>query len=465
MTRLRGWFKGDFNRELAAWGVLLELALLAFWAISGVWRGSPLLIYAFFLPGTVFILVVWRVLHRKLTPITRMTPAILIGFAALFHITLLLTPSPLSNDLYRYWWDGKLLAHGLNPYTFAPSADELESFRDATWALIFNRDVPTGYPPLAEALFAGAYRLYSHPWVLRGFATFASLGAAWLLIQALGAAGGDQRRAIIYAWSPLVALEFSNSGHLDSYALLFLCAALVLHIRRRPIGTAICLALGGLFKFFPALLAPYWGRRWGKTAWLAFLLVFGLPWLPFLIGGTPFGGTPFRGLSIFAIRGDFNGSLYRLLESTWFLILDSAYARIFARLTVVLLVGLFYLLGIANWRRGSEPLDDWRFSGTFFGITLLLSPVAHPWYLCWMLAFISVDGPLAWLVPSLTCIFARHVYLGYEQTGEWQEAWWPSLAVWVPFFLAYTLEWLSSHSRLFIKSASPHTLGPNNITR
>jgi uncharacterized membrane protein len=72
----------------------------------------------------------------------------------------------------------------------------------------------------------------------------------------------------------------------------------------------------------------------------------------------------------------------------------------------------------------------------------MLSPVVHPWYVCWMLAFLAVDGQAAWLVLSVTVIFARQVYIGYEQTGEWREAGWSSLAVWIPFYLALFVSWL-----------------------
>jgi hypothetical protein len=129
-----------------------------------------------------------------------------------------------------------------------------------------------------------AYRLTPDPGVLRGMAALASLGTAALLMRGLGAAGRDERRALLYAWSPLVALEFANGGHLDAYALLLTSAALLLALQRRLTGAAVCLALGSLVKFYPAVLMLLWGRRWGKAAWLAFILVFVLPWLPLLSG-------------------------------------------------------------------------------------------------------------------------------------------------------------------------------------
>ena len=76
-----------------------------------------------------------------------------------------------------------------------------------------------------EGFFALVYRLFPHPFAMRGLAILASLGASAFLLSALHGAGLDERRAIIFAWSPLAALEFGNSAHLDALAILFLCAA------------------------------------------------------------------------------------------------------------------------------------------------------------------------------------------------------------------------------------------------
>jgi hypothetical protein len=271
-------------------------------------------------------------------------------------------------------------------------------------------------------------------------AALASLAASALWMAALAAAGKDERRALLYAWSPLVALEFANSAHLDVYALLFMSAALLLALKRRPVGAAACLALGGLVKFFPLLLMPVWGRRWGKAAWLVCGLVFALPWLPLRAGGAPLtAGTPFKGLGIFAARGDFNNSIYRMVEDLWFLIINHAGARLWARATVFACLAVCFLIYLLRRRGETGVLPGWRFAGTFLGLSLALSPVVHPWYLCWMLAFIAIEGRLVWLIPSVTVIFARHIYIGYEQTGLWQESWWPSLAVWVPFYLGLAI--------------------------
>ena len=384
------------------------------------------------LPSAVYFVIVWRILHSKPTEIKSRNRIILIGFTLLFHSTLLFTPDPLSNDLYRYFWDGKILSQGINPYTFSPSANELAPYRDVFWEQIFNRNVPTGYPPLIESIFALSYRLFPNPWSLRCLALLASVGTSICLMWALKLTGRDERRSILYAWAPLVALEFANSGHLDAFALLCLSAALVFSIKHNTLGTAVCLALGGLIKFFPMLLAPFWSRNWGYKTWGGFILVSLLPWLPFLAGGSPF-----KGLGIFGVRGDFNGGLYRLIEYAWYSLTGWSTSPLLARASVIILPAIFYIDQLRRRYLNQNPLPDWKFSAALFGFILILSPVVHPWYICWMLAFVTIEGNLAWLGLSTTMIFARHVYIGYEQTGIWQEAWWISPLVWIPFFLAF----------------------------
>ena len=82
----------------------------------------------------------------------------LIGFAILFRLTLLPHDPVATDDIYRYVWDGKVAAAGINPFQYAPS--------DPTLAALHNSDLPakinfpemrTIYPPLAQGLFLGSH--------------------------------------------------------------------------------------------------------------------------------------------------------------------------------------------------------------------------------------------------------------------------------------------------------------------
>ena len=99
--------------------------------------------------------VVWR------APARRSTLLLLVLFAAAFRLSVLFAPPALSDDIYRYIWDGRVQAAGINPYRHIPAADALGFLRDAdVYPNINRRDyAPTIYPPLAQMIFFGATRV------------------------------------------------------------------------------------------------------------------------------------------------------------------------------------------------------------------------------------------------------------------------------------------------------------------
>jgi hypothetical protein len=65
------------------------------------------------------------------TRATRSRLLIVIIFAVLFRVGLLFSAPYLSDDIYRYVWDGKVQAAGVNPYRYIPADPALSHLRDA----------------------------------------------------------------------------------------------------------------------------------------------------------------------------------------------------------------------------------------------------------------------------------------------------------------------------------------------
>ena len=122
---------------------------------------------------------------------------------------MLLSRAPLSDDIFRYYWDGKVTVHGINPYAYSPDADLLGPLRDSNWERVQNKDVHTMYPPFAQAIFAAAYAIFPGITSLRLLSVSFSLLAIGVLIRILAKQGVDIRYAILYAWSPLATIEFA----------------------------------------------------------------------------------------------------------------------------------------------------------------------------------------------------------------------------------------------------------------
>jgi len=100
----------------------------------------------------IYLLAAWIILHARSS---RSTLMVVIGFAALFRLSILFAPPYLSDDIYRYVWDGRVQAAGINPYRYIPADGELVPLRDQTiYPKINRRDYAhTIYPPGAQIIY------------------------------------------------------------------------------------------------------------------------------------------------------------------------------------------------------------------------------------------------------------------------------------------------------------------------
>jgi hypothetical protein len=181
-------------------------------------------------------------------------------FAVLFHLILLPTRPTLSDDVYRYVWDGRVQAHGISPYRYPPNAKEVADLHkgDRTvWPYINRKPVVTVYPPGAQLTYAGIWRIVGDR--VGGFKAAFGL-AEWLgavlLMLLLRLFNLPPERILIYLWSPLLVFEVAHAGHVDGLMLPLLIAALWARVTERHWLLGICLGAATLVKFFPMLLLP-----------------------------------------------------------------------------------------------------------------------------------------------------------------------------------------------------------------
>ncbi|HEU4764589.1 MAG TPA: hypothetical protein VFT93_02930, partial [Candidatus Eisenbacteria bacterium] len=89
--------------------------------------------------------------------------AVILGVGLVPRLLLLPTAPSLSEDLYRYLWDGRLVANGWNPYPRPPSDPTFAPWHDDVYRHLNHAGVPTIYPPVAQWLFALAWKLGGTP--------------------------------------------------------------------------------------------------------------------------------------------------------------------------------------------------------------------------------------------------------------------------------------------------------------
>lgn len=205
----------------------------------------------------------------------RALAAVLLLAAAMRAVTVL-PPPLLSTDAYRYVWDGRVQAAGVNPYRYLPAAPELEWLRDegvgagAVYPNINRADTaPTIYPPFAQAIFAGVAWAWPSLWGVKAAMLafdLLAVGAALLLLRT---ARLPPERVLIYAWNPLVLWEFAGGAHIDAAAVGLSALAILAAVRARPALAGAALGLAVLCKLLPAALFPALWRRWDLRTLLA----------------------------------------------------------------------------------------------------------------------------------------------------------------------------------------------------
>lgn len=350
-------------------------------------------------------------------PAPRRSVIVILALAAAMRVLPLAGPPLLSSDVYRYVWDGRVQAQGINPYRYLPAAPELGFLRDEAVYQHINRseEAPTIYPPAAQLLFAAVGQAWpSVLGVKLAMVGFEAL-AIGCVLALLARAGLPLAWVLIYAWNPLPVWEFAGNGHVDAASIGLIAAAwLVAALGPRPWTGALSggiLGLAILCKFLPAAVYPGFWRRWdwrmlaGTLAVIVALyaVYIGAGW--HVVGYLP-GYADEEGLN--------TGSGFYLLRLAALLgPLPAGAER--AYLGFALLV----LAGLAAWFALGRPLPPdpaARIARIGQGGTVLATATMvvisphYPWYLCWLALFaciapcrsviyLSATGTLLYLDP------------------------------------------------------------------
>lgn len=337
-----------------------------------------------------------------------------LGFALLFRITLLFSYPSLTTDIYRYYWDGKLVAHGFNPYLYPPASEELAALRGEYYDRVVYKHVATIYPPFAQLVFAFSYLIYPSLFTLKLASVLFDLAAVGMLVKLLELKGMERERVILYAWNPLVVVEFASSGHADAMAVFFVLLAYYLYLRDKPLPGGAALGLGVLSKLYPLLLVPFFLR--GNPRFLpGFLGVLALFYLPFLDAGMRL----LEGLEVFLRYAKFNPGAFYLLEFS----LGFPVAKHLA-LVLVALGCLLLLRGDGLVRRCYLILT----------LYLVFSPMVHPWYVSWGLSLALILNSYAWVAFSALVGLSYLLVVRTPQGMVWVENPLVTLAQYLPFY-------------------------------
>lgn len=354
--------------------------------------------------------------------------AALLGAAAASRGILLVGPGETflhSDDVYRYIWDGKVSASGINPYLYSPDDPALAHLRDAVIHPGINHPhMPTVYPPLAQYMFLLVYLVGGDrtlPFKL--VSALFELATIVLLLLWLRAARLPLQRMLLYLFSPLVLVEFFLSAHVDMLAMPFLVAALLALERDRPALAGAALALAAQVKLLGLLFAPpLFFQLGGTRRWrflLAFCAVFGALYVPHGVDG---GWAVLGSLPTYLRRWTFFASIFALLR----LLLDEHVAR----LVVAAALGS-WTLGV-SLAPGERHVHERMFM--VFGAYVALAPAVFPWYLVWLFPLLLSNRSRPFLFLTAAILVSYNIFAYRMPGGLPLPRWALQLACYVPFY-------------------------------
>lgn len=389
----------------------------------------------------------------------------------LFRIILVFSVPNLSDDFYRFIWDGRLWASGHHPFAEIPSYYILNdsAIGGIDTELFQKLNSPhyfTIYPPLAQFIFWFSVKLspqsiHGSVVVMKLILLTAETGSIVLIKKLLKQYGLPQSQVLLYALNPLVILELTGNIHLEAVLIFFLLLSLLLLTKQKLFLSAVVFSLAVCVKLIPLIFLPALLLMLSLKKAFQFYLVVAVTcvilFLPLwdieIITGFQ------NSLGYYFNKFEFNASIYYLVRA-WgyqyygYNIIGSA-GRILGLISFILILIIstrpWWSIKIVEER---IPENTRVNAGFFVNIMfvlltyLLFTTTLHPWYITTLLA-ISIFTEFRFTVLWTAVIFLT--YSGYYANGFEENLWVTSLEyVSVLGYLAYELLWkrkyLSSQS-------------------
>ncbi|OWY20221.1 hypothetical protein C7N43_25615 [Sphingobacteriales bacterium UPWRP_1] len=340
-----------------------------------------------------------------------------------YRALLLFSLPNLSDDFYRFMWDGRLLLHGINPFAALPIDyvnQTLAAPPGIDCALYEQLNSPlyyTVYPPVCQVVFYLAALLFPASTggavaVMKSCLLLFETGTLLLMPQLLKNLRLPEKRTLLYALNPLAIAEISGNLHFEGALIFFLLAwVYCLSVCNKPVESGLFWGLAVCSKLLPLLFLLFLPRRIGfkKTAWFAMLatLVIAACFLPFFEPQTAV--ALFSSTRLYFGRFEFNAGIYYLLRAMGYVFTGYNTIQTTGKLLAAVTFAAIVALAFSEKKVSAKTLPKTLLFALF--LYFALSTTVHPWYLTTLVAlcvFTPYRFAIVWSGVALLSYAAYH---------------------------------------------------------
>jgi len=402
--------------------------------------------FAYYLERTDFntLLLLWISLFACLYLLMKnkaIQISTLIGLSILFRLIFLFAIPNLSQDFYRFIWDGRMSIEGLNPYLYLPQTFIEQGIYPIPDALNLyngmgemNGSHYTNYPPINQLSFFIAASIanksiFGSVIVLRVIIILADIGIFYFGKKLLETLHLPVKNIFWYLLSPFIIIEMTGNLHFEPLMLFFLIWSLYKLQQQKWIWASILLACSISVKLIPLIFLPLFFQRFVKKDTYSFsgfkklFLFYAIVFITTTIFFLPFYKSGLienylDSVSLWFRKFEFNASFYYLFREIGYQFRGWNEIAIIGKIMPILT--LLFLCMVAFFKNNLtiQPLiTNMLFVLSFYYFT---TTTMHPWYLATLIMlsiFTTYRFPIIWSVVIILS------YQAYANT-PWKENFW-----------------------------------------
>ena len=332
----------------------------------------------------------------------------------LFRLILLLSTPLLSQDFFRFLWDGMLLSNGLNPYEATP---DLLNQTSALFSTPFSQELYNGmgtlsaahysnYPPINQwgfylASLVGGNSILANIISIRVVLILSDLGIFWLGIKLLDYLNLSKKRIGLYFLNPLIIVELTGNLHWEGFMTFFFLFGLYLIFTKGEWKWAtIPMAASIATKLIPLLILPLFWRflkpkksiLFGTLVLLCLIMFFA----PFFLGDNNISHY-LKTIGLWFNRFEFNGSIYYVIREIGYEVKGYNIIRKLGKISPFVIVAIVAVFTFIRNNKTPQAL----LTGMLFCLScyFFIATTVHPWYIVSLVCialFTNYSYPLIW---------------------------------------------------------------------